>query len=137
MGFEVRTTDYTGDAQASHAISMGFSGTPQCALVIEAAGAAPAYLKQHTTADESFYSQVAGLQSDGIRSLDSGGITVGDSGDVNALGVAYVAFGLFSSDDADLAVGSYAGAGGSGQTVTTGFQPSFVWIWADNAFSTG
>jgi len=80
--------------------------------------------------DYSLVLNSTGAEADGINKWNdtaptSTHFTVGDSGRVNTSGSNYIAM-LFASTDVSK-VGSYTG-NGTGQTITTGFQPRFLLI---------
>lgn len=76
--------------------------------------------------------QNGGFHTDGVRSLDSDGFTVGTSGRVNFLGAAYYYLALGGTD---CATGSYSGNSTDDRNITgVGFDP--IWVVIGHSHNT-
>jgi hypothetical protein len=121
---------YVGNGTDGHTI-LGLSFSPDV-VIVKGAGATQAYIKTTSLGGTSSkaMASLGAYSSTGIKSLTSSGFTLGTSSSVNNNGSVYyfVAF----DDDADVAVGSYAGDNSSDNPITVGFTPEMVLIYSND-----
>lgn len=122
---------YTGNGSSSRAITgAGFS--PDYVAVVPTAAQAP--VERFTGMSASFRFDSGAGSSNGIRSLDSNGFTVGNNAAVNASGATFSYIAL--NEVPGIEVGSYSGNGADNRSITAvGFRPDWVTIRSSDTSS--
>lgn len=119
--------NYTGSGSDGNGIT-GIGFQPDFVMVKDGAQGI-CYCSSSMGAGNSLLSNAAtGFIATGIKSLDSGGFTLGTSASANSAATRYDYIALRNNNAGDFAVGSYAGNGVADTPITVGFQPNIVLV---------
>lgn len=132
---------YTGDGAVTKAIT-GVGFQPDVVIIFRAdapgVGESPFWRTKSEVGLKSRRMSGDSIASDGIRSLDADGFSVGDHSNVNASGGTYNALCVKDEFPPTVQSGvfkmvSWKGNGTDNRSITgVGFQPDLVWIMADD-----
>lgn len=123
----VKTGQYTGDGNTTLAVT-GVGFQPHFVMVKSRTTAQVASIRTSDmgTNESKPISNLA-VVTDGVRSLDADGFTVGNNARVNANTVVYDYVAVRNDGNSDFAVGTYTGNGGNPSPArSTGFLPTCV-----------
>jgi hypothetical protein len=124
----IKTGSYAPDGTDNWALT-GVGFQPDFVLVQRTGTYYGVIAHKDMTSGNSFqWGSTAAALTDGVKSLDGDGVTLGTNADVNASGTTYYYLAI-KAEPGLVYVGSYTGAGASDKAVTgVGFQPCAVWV---------
>ena len=130
----MNTGTYTGDGLDGKTIT-GIGFTPDVVFVKGNSATGPVVSTSSMTAGNSKMLETSGsFTTNLIKSLDSGGFTIGTDGAVNTTGVTYY-WVAFKAAAGELKVGSYTGTGIARDENGVGFSPAYVWVMRRAGFA--
>ncbi len=130
----MNTGTYTGNGTDNTAIT-GIGFQPDVVYVKGNTAQAAVVRTSSMTAGNSKSLQSGGsYTTNRIKSLDSGGFTIGTDATVNSTGIAYY-WVAFKAAAGELKVGSYPGTGAAHDVTGVGFSPAYVVVMTTSGYS--